>query len=86
MPLADATTVRELLAFREAEQPEAPAIVDGEARWTNRELATMVDAVARGLLAAGVEPGDRVATLAPPRPTSGSRSWPPPQSVRSGRA
>jgi len=38
------------------------------ARWTFGELADRVDDAARALLAAGVAPGDRVATLSPPHP------------------
>ncbi len=43
----------------------AEAAVDGDQHLTYAELAAQVDAVARGLIAAGVSPGDRVATMAP---------------------
>ncbi len=44
----------------------AEAVVDGEFRLNNAELARRVDGIARALLQAGVRHGDRVATLAPP--------------------
>lgn len=62
----DARTLHDLVGLRAAAQPGAEAAVDGEARLTNAELAERVDSIARALLAAGVRPGDRVATLAPP--------------------
>ena len=48
--------------------PTREAAVCGERRWTFGELATRVDQCAMALLAAGVRPGDRVATLGPPNP------------------
>lgn len=38
-----------------------PAVVDGDLRWTWRDLKAEADAAAKALIAAGVEPGDRVA-------------------------
>jgi acyl-CoA synthetase (AMP-forming)/AMP-acid ligase II len=49
-----------------ATQPDSEAIVEGDVRLTFQMLAKRVDAVAAALMAAGVEPGDRVGTLAPP--------------------
>lgn len=46
--------------------PNAEAAVCGDTRVTYAELQRRVDATARALLRAGVHPGDRVATLAPP--------------------
>ncbi len=48
-------------------RPEAEALVEVATgrRWTWRELAADVQAVARGLLAAGLEAGDRVGVWAP---------------------
>jgi acyl-CoA synthetase (AMP-forming)/AMP-acid ligase II len=66
MTLSSARTLAELLARRAAEQPDATAVVDGELRLSNAELQQRVQATARALIAAGVAPGDRVATLAPP--------------------
>jgi fatty-acyl-CoA synthase len=37
------------------------AVVDGALRWTFRELGVEIDSAAKALMAAGVEPGDRVA-------------------------
>ncbi len=48
--------------------PDREAMVFGSARWNFAELADRVDACARALIAAGIEPGDRVATLSPPHP------------------
>jgi fatty-acyl-CoA synthase len=47
---------------------EREAVVFETARWRYRELADRVDACAKALLAAGVQAGDRVATLSPPHP------------------
>lgn len=44
---------------------ETEAVVDGEVRLTFRELATQVDAAARGFIAGGLAAGDRVALWAP---------------------
>lgn len=41
------------------------ALIDGTGKWTYRQLADEVEAVARALVAAGVEPGDRVAIWLP---------------------
>ena len=41
------------------------AVVDGDRRVTYAEFSALVDRAARGLMAAGIEPGDRVAVWAP---------------------
>ena len=41
--------------------PEKPAIVSGEQSWTYAELDELTNNIATNLLAAGLEPGDRVA-------------------------
>ncbi|HEX7400092.1 MAG TPA: AMP-binding protein, partial [Candidatus Limnocylindrales bacterium] len=46
--------------------PDAPAIVEPGRTWTFAELDAHADALAAGLVAAGVVPGDRVALLAAP--------------------
>lgn len=45
-------------------RPEEPAVIDGPVSWTWRELDAKANAVAAGLLAAGLLPGDRIALLA----------------------
>jgi acyl-CoA synthetase (AMP-forming)/AMP-acid ligase II len=60
------TRIHDLLASHAATVPEAEAAVDGAVRLTYRTLAERVDAIARALIAAGIEPGDRVATMTPP--------------------
>jgi O-succinylbenzoic acid--CoA ligase len=47
-----------------ADDAPGPAVVDGPIAWTWRELDARADAVARGLLVAGVRSGERVALLA----------------------
>lgn len=48
--------------------PDADAMVLGDERYTYAAFADAVDACTKALIAAGVEKGDRVATLAPPSP------------------
>lgn len=50
------------------EAPAREAMVFEATRWTFPDLADRVDACARALIAAGIQPGDRVATLSPPHP------------------
>jgi acyl-CoA synthetase (AMP-forming)/AMP-acid ligase II len=61
-----ARLVIDLLADRAHRAPDALAVIDGAARWTNAELLRRVRDTAKALLLAGVGRGDRVATLAPP--------------------
>jgi acyl-CoA synthetase (AMP-forming)/AMP-acid ligase II len=58
--------IHDLLDQHRRDRPDAEAAVEGETRLTHAEVAERVDALARGLIAAGMAPGDRVATLAPP--------------------
>jgi acyl-CoA synthetase (AMP-forming)/AMP-acid ligase II len=44
---------------------DVEGIVDGDVRWSFAELASEIDAVARSMIASGVEPGDKVAIWAP---------------------
>jgi acyl-CoA synthetase (AMP-forming)/AMP-acid ligase II len=46
--------------------PGRPALIEGDKTWTYAQAATEIDRIARAMMAAGVVPGDRVATLAPP--------------------
>ncbi|MDR7523732.1 MAG: AMP-binding protein [Armatimonadota bacterium] len=58
-------TFYDTLARRAAAHPERVAIVDHRARVTYGELRTLVDRVAAGLAALGVEPGDVVTIQLP---------------------
>lgn len=49
------------LAHSRTRNPEKPAIVFGEQAWTYAEFDELTDNIARNLLTAGLEPGDRVA-------------------------
>lgn len=46
--------------------PDAPAIIEPDGTWSFAALDAQVDAQAAGLVAAGVQPGDRVALLVAP--------------------
>ncbi len=50
--------------------PDAPAILEPGRTWTFAALDARADALAAGLVAAGVRPGDRVALLAAPSATA----------------
>ncbi len=64
------TTIGEDLRRTAARVPERPALVyvPTGRRWTYAELDAAVDELARGLLDAGLEQGDRVGIWAPNRP------------------
>ncbi|WP_193597048.1 AMP-binding protein [Microbacterium sp. YJN-G] len=66
MTVSEATTVPMLLA-EQAARGEHPAIVDGDTTVSFAGLHERVRDVARGYLAHGIEPGDRVAVWAPNR-------------------
>jgi fatty-acyl-CoA synthase len=68
IPLSEATVSRFLLDTV-AKFPDRPAVVFREqnVRWNWREFADQVDVLASGLLALGVEPGDRVGIWSPNR-------------------
>src|SRR5215467_10841326 len=59
-----ATTVPQLLARAEAEFGDSEALVDGDLRWSFRQLAAEVRRCAAATIASGVAPGDRVAVWA----------------------
>jgi acyl-CoA synthetase (AMP-forming)/AMP-acid ligase II len=64
----DQDNVRDIVRQSAARSPEAEAVVLGDRRWSYAELDGRIDALARALIAAGVGPGDRVATLSTPHP------------------
>ena len=66
MPRVEPQTLHDLLARRAAGAPQGAAVVEGDVRLDNAEIFRRVEGIARGLIAAGIQPGDRVATLAPP--------------------
>ncbi|SAK42607.1 AMP-binding domain-containing protein [Caballeronia calidae] len=68
IPLSDATVSRFLLDTT-GRFPDRPAVVFREQniRWTWREFANEVDVLASGLLALGIQPGDRVGIWSPNR-------------------
>ncbi len=59
-PWINVTTLGDLIAQRAAEHPDREAIVFPDARFTYGELEQVARNYARGLLALGVGPGDRV--------------------------
>ncbi|HEX4507721.1 MAG TPA: class I adenylate-forming enzyme family protein [Alphaproteobacteria bacterium] len=58
-PMGVDQILRDTVALR----PDAEALVDNGRRFTYAEFDRMVDAVAAGLIARGVQPGDRIALL-----------------------
>jgi acyl-CoA synthetase (AMP-forming)/AMP-acid ligase II len=58
-------TIPSAVAASIAARPDAEAVVEPDRRVTYRELGELVAASTRAMLAAGVEPGDRVAIWAP---------------------
>ncbi|MGW4406021.1 AMP-binding protein [Nonomuraea sp. NPDC004702] len=68
--MPDWGTLPRMLRDQAARHPDTVAVVEGGARVTLSELRTGAAEVARGLIALGVEPGDRVAIWGP-----NSASW-----------
>jgi acyl-CoA synthetase (AMP-forming)/AMP-acid ligase II len=58
--------IHDLLASHAEAIPTRTAAVDGDIRLSYAALRDRVDQIARALIAAGIEPGDRVATMVPP--------------------
>lgn len=58
-------TFSSFLRQRAAEMPEHVAVVGGAQRWTFGELEARAERIARGLLALGLAPGDRVVVQLP---------------------
>jgi long-chain acyl-CoA synthetase len=59
------TTMSSLVREAAQRRPEAPAVVDGNARLTWADLDAAVDRAAAGYVARGLVPGDRVAVQLP---------------------
>lgn len=59
------TTIPHAVLATVAGRPDQPAIVDGDHTITYAELADSMRLAARAMMAAGVEPGDRIAIWAP---------------------
>jgi long-chain acyl-CoA synthetase len=66
-PLDQPVDITDLLSVGLDRYPDAAALVSAEMRWTWRELETIANRLAANLLALGLEPGARVATLMPNR-------------------
>ncbi len=58
-------TFTSLLRARAAEMPGRLAVVGGDRRWSFAELELRAERIARGLLALGLQPGDRVVVQLP---------------------
>ncbi|GAA4487974.1 AMP-binding protein [Microbacterium panaciterrae] len=67
MTVSNATTVPALLAEKAEQLAAHPAIVDGKVTISYADLHARVRAVARGYLAQGIVPGDRLGLWAPNR-------------------
>src|SRR5689334_19533952 len=65
MPAADLTTIPRALAHAAQHFSADEALVDDEQRLTFAQLAEAVDAATASVIAAGIQPGDRVAIWAP---------------------
>lgn len=59
------TTLDDLLRGAVRDAPDAVAVIDRDRRWTYRELDARVDALAAGLLADGLRPGERAIVQLP---------------------
>ena len=55
----------ELVERAAADRPDAPAVIDEQARWSWAELASTVSRLASALVGSGLRTGDRVAVQAP---------------------
>lgn len=66
-PLEKAVDITDLLRIGLDRSPDDTALVSAEMSWTWRELELAANRLAGNLLALGVEPGERLATLMPNR-------------------
>lgn len=64
-PLAGPAPLDDLLKGPASDQPEAIALVVGDRVWTRRQLKRDIDTLATHLIALGLQPGDRIASLVP---------------------
>jgi acyl-CoA synthetase (AMP-forming)/AMP-acid ligase II len=71
IPGVKPTTIPQALAAAAEQFGDDVALVDGDRRWTFRDLAAAADRAARAVRASGMRPGDRVAIWAP-----NSAEWP----------
>lgn len=58
-------TFTSFLRARAAQMPDRLAVIGGDQRWSFAELEARAEAIARGLLALGLQPGDRVVVQLP---------------------
>ena len=75
-PLDHPTHVPSLLLRGVADKPDGLALVSAETRWTWHDLDRATDRFAAQLLALGLKPGDRVASLMPNRTRCWCTTWP----------
>ncbi|MFW2852656.1 class I adenylate-forming enzyme family protein [Sphingomonas sp. TX0543] len=69
MPIPPALPrISDYAALHAKERPQETALVSGDRRISFEELHDAVESLAKALIAAGVQTGDRVATLQAPRP------------------
>ncbi len=64
-PVPDWVSIPRMLRAQAAEHPDDVVVADGPVTLTLAELRSRASAVARGLIALGVAPGDRIAIWAP---------------------
>jgi fatty-acyl-CoA synthase len=66
-PVWPARTLATELDDVAAEHPDRPFVIDDEGAYTYRDIAAWSERIARGLVAAGIAPGEHVALLVPNR-------------------
>ena len=66
-PLTDTVDITKLLDHALTTKPDDDALISAATRWTWRELERDSDRLAAHLIAMGLRPGDRVASLMPNR-------------------
>src|SRR5918996_3788081 len=63
--MSDGSSITDLFTASAAATPDAVAVRTGDDAWTFRELADWSSRLARGLVDAGAQPGDRIAFFMP---------------------